>query len=75
MQISDLLGQYTQNTQTAVSDSSGVKSVEQLVSTIREMAAGTIFEGTINEIQNGQVLLGLSMENRFLQEWMVRLHL
>ena len=59
MQISDLLGQYTQNTQTAVSDSSGVKSVEQLVSTIREMAAGTIFEGTINEIQNGQVLLGL----------------
>ena len=60
MQISDLLGQYTQNTQTAVSDSSGVKSVEQLVSTIREMAAGTIFEGTINEIQNGQVLLGLS---------------
>ena len=60
MQISDLLGQYTQNTQTAVPGSSQVKSVEQLVSTIREMAAGTIFEGTINEIQNGQVLLGLS---------------
>lgn len=60
MQISDLLGQYTQNTQTAVPGSSQVKNVEQLVSTIREMAAGTIFEGTINEIQNGQVLLGLS---------------
>lgn len=60
MQISDLLGQYTQNTQTAVPGSSQVKSVEQLVSTIREMVAGTIFEGTINEIQNGQVLLGLS---------------
>lgn len=60
MQISDLLGQYTQNAQTAVPGSSQVKNVEQLVSTIREMAAGTIFEGTINEIQNGQVLLGLS---------------
>lgn len=60
MQISDLLGQYAQNTQTSVSGAAGVKSVEQLVSTIREMAVGTIFEGTVNEIQNGQVLLGLS---------------
>ncbi len=58
MQISDLLGQY-QNT-AGREKLTGTKGVERLVSGLREMSAGNIFEGTVNSVKNGQVVLGLS---------------
>lgn len=60
MQISDLVGQYNQNSQTPTETVTGVKGVEQLVATVRGMAAGNIFEGTVNSMKHGQVVLGLS---------------
>lgn len=60
MQISDLVGQYHQNSQAPTETVTGVKGVEQLVATVRGMTAGNIFEGTVNSMKNGQVVLGLS---------------
>ncbi len=59
MQISDLTKQYqsmTANTENV----SGTRAVENLVSSVRGLAAGNIFEGTVNSISGGKVVLGLS---------------
>lgn len=59
MQISDLTKQYistTSQTETV----GGTRAVENLVSTVRNMTAGNIFEGTVNSIKGNQVLLALS---------------
>ena len=60
MQIGDYVGQYHNSTATAAEGLTPNKGVEQLVSTVRSMTAGNIFEGTINYFKNGQVILGLS---------------
>ena len=59
MQISDLARQY-QNTTASTEAMSGTRGVEKLVSSVRELAAGNIFEGTVNSINGGRVVLGLS---------------
>ncbi|MBQ3030096.1 MAG: flagellar hook-length control protein FliK [Agathobacter sp.] len=59
MQISDLARQY-QNTTASTEAMNGTRGVEKLVSSVRELAAGNIFEGTVNSIQGGRVILGLS---------------
>ena len=59
MQISDLTNQYT-NTTSQTESMSGTRGVEQLVSTVRNLTAGNIFEGTVNSIKGNQVMLGLS---------------
>lgn len=66
MQISDLFGQYVRNSNPQVSGENGVKSTEQLISSIRELVAGNVFEGTVNNIENGQVTLGLSNGSQLL---------
>ena len=58
MQISDLLGQYNNMSQSAPLKGTG--GVRQLVSSLREMSAGNIFEGTVTYIKGGQVTLALS---------------
>ncbi len=58
MQISDLLGYYGNSA--GKEALTGTKGVERLVSGLREMSAGNIFEGTVNSVKNGQVVLGLS---------------
>lgn len=58
MQISDLLGHY--NNSTRKEAITGTKGVERLVSGLRGMSAGNIFEGTVNSVKNGQVVLGLA---------------
>lgn len=60
MQISDLVSQYSNNLSSQAEPVTTTKGVEQLVSTIRELTVGNIFEGTINSVKNGQVVLGLS---------------
>lgn len=59
MQISDLARQY-QNTTASAESMNGTRGVQNLVSSVRDLAAGNIFEGTVNSIQGGRVLLGLS---------------
>lgn len=59
MQISDLTKQYISTTSQTESVS-GTRAVENLVSTVRNMTAGNIFEGTVNSIKGNQVLLALS---------------
>ena len=56
MQISDLTNQYT-NTTSQTESMSGTRGVEQLVSTVRNLTAGNIFEGTVNSIKGNQVML------------------
>lgn len=59
MQIADLARQYIKST-TSTETMNGTRGVENLVSSIRELTAGNIFEGTINSISGGKVVLGLS---------------
>lgn len=57
MLISDLLGQY--HSATSPTGLTGTKGVQKLVSSLRDMGAGNIFEGTVNSIKGGRVTLGL----------------
>lgn len=59
MQISDIARQYAGTTSSSEA-MAGTRGIEKLVSSIRDLAAGNIFEGTINSIQDGKVVLGLS---------------
>lgn len=59
MQIADLARQYIKST-TSMDTSNGTRGVEKLVSSVRELTAGNIFEGTVNSISGGKVILGLS---------------
>lgn len=60
MQISDMLNQYNRNTATGATAASPQQGVQQLVSAVRTMTVGNVFEGTVNEMRHGQILLGLS---------------
>ena len=59
MQISDIAKQYVSTTSSSES-MSGTRGVEKLVSSVRDLTAGNIFEGTVNSIKDGKVVLGLS---------------
>lgn len=59
MQISDIARQYVGTTSSSEA-MTGTRGVEKLVSTIRDLTAGNIFEGTVNSIKDGKVVLGLS---------------
>lgn len=59
MQIADLARQYIKST-TSTDAMNGTRGVEKLVSSVRELTAGNIFEGTVNSISGGKVILGLS---------------
>ena len=59
MQIADLARQYIKST-TTKDNIGGTKAVEKLVSSIRDLTAGNVFEGTVNSIAGGKVVLGLS---------------
>lgn len=61
MLISELTRQYHRNTSSSKKTSAtGTKGVERLTSSVRELAKGNIFEGTVNSVKGGQVVLGLS---------------
>ena len=59
MQISDLLGQYSRNVANGTEELKGAQSVQKLVSTLKELSAGSIFEGTVASIRNGKAVLSL----------------
>lgn len=60
MQISDLVGQYNQASASGVEKLTGTKGVENLVSSLRSLTKGNIFEGTVSSMKNGRVTLALS---------------
>lgn len=60
MQVSDLMNQYQNNLAAGSEISTKTKGVEQLVKTVSSLTSGQIFEGTVNSIKGGQVILGLS---------------
>ena len=59
MQKSDLVGQYSRNVANGTEELHGAQSVQKLVSTIGDLSAGSIFEGTINSVRGGKVTLAL----------------
>lgn len=59
MQISDLVGQYSRNVSQDVSVAAPAPGVQQLLDAVGEMTVGSIFEGTVNSIHRGEVVLGL----------------
>ena len=59
MQISALVGQYSRNVANGTEELHGAQSVQKLVSTIGDLSAGSIFEGTINSVRGGKVTLAL----------------
>ena len=64
MQISDLFGQYDRNTAVnsqGTGNATGVSGTNlTLAQAMRMLPAGSVFEATVNEMENGEVLLGLS---------------
>lgn len=60
MQISDMLAQYNRSSATGATATASQQGVQQLVSAVREMTVGNVFEGTVNDIKNGTVTLGLA---------------
>lgn len=60
MHISDLVGQYNQTTTSGPEKLTGTKGVENLVSSLRSLTKGNIFEGTVSSMKNGRVTLALS---------------
>lgn len=60
MQISDLMGQYNQATAAGAEKLTGTKGVENLVSSLRSLTKGNIFEGTVSSMKNGRVTLALA---------------
>lgn len=59
MQIADLARQYISTT-TSKDSVGGARGIENLVSSVRDLTAGNIFEGTVNSVAGGKVILGLS---------------
>lgn len=60
MQISDLVGQYNQASASGAETLTGTKGVENLVSSLRSLTKGNIFEGMVSSMKNGRVTLALS---------------
>lgn len=61
MQISDLLGKYGQNTLPVTAQEQAVKTgTQQLTGTLSSLQTGNVFEGTVTDISDGQVLLTLA---------------
>ena len=60
MQISDLVGQCNQASASGAEKLTGTKGVENLVSSLRSLTKGNIFEGTVSSMKNGRVTLALS---------------
>ena len=59
MQIRDMLGQYSQNVKNGTEELMSAQGTQKLVSSMRELEPGSTFEGTVNSVKNGKVVLAL----------------
>ena len=60
MQISDLFGQYDRNTAVNSQGTGNATGVSGTNPTLAQAMRMSVFEATVNEMENGEVLLGLS---------------
>lgn len=59
MQIRDMLGQYSQNVKNGTEELMSAQGTQKLVSFMQELEPGSTFEGTVNSVKNGKVVLAL----------------
>lgn len=59
MQIRDMLGQYSQNVKNGTEELMSAQGTQKLVSSMQELEPGSTFEGTVNSVKNGKVVLAL----------------
>ena len=59
MQIRDMLGQYSQNVKNGTEELMSAQGTQKLVSSMQELEPGSTFEGTVNSVKNGKVILAL----------------
>lgn len=59
MQIRDMLGQYSQNVKNGTEELMSARGTQKLVSSMQELEPGSTFEGTVNSVKNGKVVLAL----------------
>lgn len=59
MKISDMLGQYSQNVRNGAEELQSARGMQKMVSSVGEIEVGNIFEGTVNSVRGGKVLLAL----------------
>ena len=59
MRISDMLRQYNQNVSNGTEELRSAQGTQKLVSTVGELSAGSVFEGTVNGVKGGKVTLAL----------------
>ena len=59
MQIRDMLGQYSQNVKNGTEELMSAQGTQKLVSSMQELEPGSTFEGTVNSVKNGEVVLAL----------------
>lgn len=59
MQIRDMLGQYSQNVKNGTEELMSAQGTQKLVSSMQELEPGSTFEGTVNSVKNGRVVLAL----------------
>ncbi len=60
MQITDMLNQYNRNIANGTVVPNGTQGIRQVMSSFSEMSVGNIFEGSVNQVEDGVVTLGLS---------------
>lgn len=59
MHISDMLRQYNRNVSNGTEELRSAQGTQKLVSTVGELSAGSVFEGTVNVVKGGKVILAL----------------
>lgn len=59
MHISDMLRQYNRNVSNGTEELRSAQGAQKLVSTIGDLSAGSVFEGTVNALKGGKVTLAL----------------
>lgn len=59
MHISDMLRQYNRNVSNGTEELRSAQGTQKLVSTVGELSAGSVFEGTVNSVKGGKVTLAL----------------
>ena len=59
MQIRDMLVQYSQNVKNGTEELMSAQGTQKLVSSMQELEPGSTFEGTVNSVKNGKVVLAL----------------
>lgn len=59
MHISDMLRQYNRNVSNGTEELRSAQGTQKLVSTVGELSAGSVFEGTVNAVKGGKVILAL----------------